>query len=329
MKQLENNHKYNLFYGLQDGQLRHISEVSNGIKCKCTCPACDKKLVARNGGKKRIHHFAHYESAECKYGVQTSIHIVAKQILEKCRQIKVPSVSVFINTEIEKTENDEFISHGEFYSIFSEQYVKFDSVILEKKLHRYIPDVVIISKNKKLIIEIAVTHFVGRQKLEKIISSKISAIEIDLSKIENDFNLNDIEPLIIDNLQNKNWLHNQSAVDKASIKQIEIKNKIDEKNLKEWKKREVREKLEKLEKREKWYKSYYKPVVNRKVSDGYTVQQIENCPLRKREFNGQFYANVRADCDKCEHSRRLRDEEKYLICLFDYHNNKTRKKNSP
>jgi len=320
MDQSENNHKYNLFYGLQDGQLKHISEVVNGLKCNCVCPACEKKLVARNGGEKRIHHFAHYESAECKYGVQTSIHIAAKNILEKSRHIKVPKVYVFVNTEIEKTYYNEFISHGEFCEISSEQYVKFDSVTLEKKLHKYIPDIVITSKNKKLIIEIAVTHFVGRHKLEKIIDSKISAIEIDLSKIENDFNLNDLEQLIIENLENKNWLHNQFAINSTSNKQKEIRSKIDKKNLSYW---------EEKERLMKWYKSYYKPVVYRKVTDDYSVQQIENCPLKKREFNGMFYASVRVDCIACEHSRGLRDEEKYLVCLFEYNSTKERNKNSP
>ena len=315
MDNLETGHKYNLFYGLLDGELSHISEVANGLKCKCFCPACNKKLVARNGGKKRIHHFAHYESAECKYGVQTSIHIAAKQILEKTGKIKVPSVSVFINTEIEKTDY-EFICHGEFHKISDELYISIDSVVLEKKLHKYIPDVVITSKNKRLIIEIAVTHFVGRQKLEKIKASKISAIEIDLSKIENDFNLADLEPLIIDNLENKAWLYNQFGLEQTSKKRAEIFKLINDKNLKEWRARE---------KREIWYKQYYMPVIQRLVSDDYVVQQIENCPLKKREYNGQFYASVKKDCYECEHSRWLRDDDKYLICLYDYHQGKKEK----
>jgi competence CoiA-like predicted nuclease len=91
MEQVENEilnteHTYNLFYGLLDNELKHISEVKNGLKCDCICPACEKKLVARNGGQKRKHHFAHYESAECKYGVQTSIHIAAKNILERVKK---------------------------------------------------------------------------------------------------------------------------------------------------------------------------------------------------------------------------------------------------
>lgn len=318
MDSLETDHKYNLFYGLQDGELRHISEVANGLKCLCVCPACDKKLVARNGGQKRIHHFAHYESAECKYGVQTSIHIAAKQILERSLKIKVPSVSVFINTELEKTDY-EFISHGEYYKISDELYIPIEKVTLEKKLHKYIPDVVIFSKNKRLIVEIAVTHFVGRKKLEKIKNSNVSAIEIDLSKIENDFNLVDLEPLIVDNIENKNWLYNQYSQEQSSIKRKELFRQIEAKNKKKWQERE---------KREIWYKQYYKPVINRQVSDGHVVQQIENYPLKKREYNGQYYASVKRDCVECNQSRWLRDNDQYLICLYDYNNDKQKRKNS-
>jgi len=302
-------HTYNLFYGIQNGELKHISEVENGLKCNCFCPACEKKLVARNGGHKRIHHFAHYESAECKYGVQTSIHIAAKNILEKTKRIKVPSVSVFINTEIEKKSYC-FISHGNFQEISSDKYIHFEEVILEKKLHRYIPDVVIISNGKRLIIEIAVTHFVGRKKLQKIITSNVSAIEIDLSKIENDFKLDELESLIIDKLENKNWLHNQYGIQKRNILQLEKNIEIDKKNETEFLIRE---------KRETWYKSHYREIVYRKVSDDYTVKQIENCPLRKREYQGQYYASVNSDCRHCMHSRNEREEGKYLICLHDYH----------
>ncbi len=315
MDKLEIDHKYNLFYGLQDGELRHISEVANGLKCNCLCPACNEKLVARNGGQKRIHHFAHYISAECKYGVQTSIHIAAKQILDKIGKIRIPPVSVFINTEIER-DDYEFVSHGKFYKISDERYITIDNVVLEKKLHRYIPDVVIISGSKRLIVEIAVTHFVGRQKLEHIKASKVSAIEIDLSKIENDFNLADLETLIIENIEQKEWLHNEYAQKQNTKKRAVILKEINDTNKKKWREREERE---------EWYRQYYKPVVQRQVSEDYSVQQIEDCPLKKREYNGQFYASVKKDCVECENSRWLREDGKSLICLYDYNRYKRRK----
>jgi hypothetical protein len=319
MEQFKNEHKYNLFYGLKNGQLKHISEVENGLKCNCFCAACEKRLVARNKGLKRIHHFAHYESAECKYGVQTSIHLVAKEILEKKGQIKVPKVTIFLNEEIEVSEQRIFISKGHFENLSDDKYIKFDNVILEKKLHKFIPDVVAIVGNKKLIIEIAVTHFVGRQKLQKIIDSKISAIEIDLSKIQNDFNINELEPLIIDNIESKKWLHNQYSVEEKSKRQIELTNSIRKKNQNEERRKTKAE-------REEWYKKYYKKIINRQTKNGRTIAQIENCPLQKRQYQGQFYANINLDCNNCEHSRNTRENNTVLICLFEYHKYKADKK---
>jgi len=210
MNQEIKNHTQNQFYGLKNGDLRHISDVENGLKCDCICPACNEKLVAKNSGTKRINHFSHYTNKVCKYGAQTSLHLAAKNILEKVKRIKVPRVEIFINKGIEKGRN-EFISKGEFIEISNDFYIPIENVILEKKLHTYIPDVVILSKGKKLIVEIAVTHFVGREKLKMIKDSKISAIEINLSHLKNDFNINQLEKLIIEDLNNKSWLHNEFA----------------------------------------------------------------------------------------------------------------------
>jgi hypothetical protein len=298
-------HQYHLYYALKDGKLKHISQVDNGLKCDCICPACEKKLVARNGGQKRVHHFAHYKSPECKYGVQSSIHLAAKDILLRLKKIKVPSILIFCNTEIEKRETD-FVSHGEYIEILTEKYISFDNVITEKKLHRYIPDVVVFSKGKKLIIEIAVTHFVGRHKLDKIIESNISALEIDLSDLGIEFKMEDLESLIIDNIKNKSWLHNCFANEQKRKKQEQINNKVIAKIRKE-----------NAEKREIWYRNYYKNVTKRLINNN-EVLHIEGCPMKKREFKGLFYANYKSDCTNCENSRGLRENDKYLICLFNY-----------
>lgn len=311
MDQNEKNHKYNLFFGLQENQLKHISEVENGLKCNCVCPACEKKLVARNGGKKRVHHFAHYENIECKYGVQTSIHIAAKNILEEKLRIMVPEVSVFLNTEIEKLEFGGFISHGEYQILSSARNIEFDSVVLEKRLHKYIPDVIAKTRDKQMIIEIAVTHFVGRKKLDQIIESKISALEIDLSKIKNDFNYIDLEQLIIQGLENKKWLFNQFAQNEKKERQLKRLENIKNKNLHS-------ATINKEKDREVWYTKYYKDVVERKTENGKVARHILNCPLMKRKFNGINYANLKIDCMNCEHSRGLRENELFLICIYDY-----------
>lgn len=43
------------------GELVHVDDAPNGKACGCVCPdpGCGQPLIARNNGKKRIHHFAH------------------------------------------------------------------------------------------------------------------------------------------------------------------------------------------------------------------------------------------------------------------------------
>lgn len=317
MDNLDNKHQYHLYFALKEGELKHISEVENGLKCNCICPACEKTLIARNGGIKRVHHFAHYESAECKYGVQSAIHLAAKNVLGRIRKIKVPSVHVFCTTEIEKRDT-EYISHGTFINISEERYIPIEAVITEKKLHKYIPDVVAISRGKKLIIEIAVTHFVGRKKLGKIMESNVSALEIDLSDLDNEFKLEDLETLIIENIEHKTWLYNRYANEQRVVKQRQLTNEINKKN-----------KLAFRQEREHWYINHYKDVVVREIYSKNSVLHVDSCPLKKREFKGQFYANVRTDCFNCEYSRGLRENDKFLICLHQYYEKKRRRTELP
>ena len=346
----ERNEKgfHNLFYGLLDNNLKHISEVKNGLNCSCICPSCEKKLIAKNGGKKKVHHFAHYESNECKYGVQTSIHLAAKNIFTKIKSIKIPEVNVWLKVEIED-EHLGIISHGEFIKFKDEHYVEFVDVKTEKKLHSYIPDVVLVfSSGKRLIVEIAVTHFVGREKLENIKDSKVSAIEIDLSDIKNDFSLEELEKIIIHHTSKKTWLYNDyisnnqkaiSQIEKETERLIlELKERTEaqkqereEKRRKEEEEQYIKERLRGMEqhkfktlrdikattkqiKQEEYYKPYYKEIAYVEIEPGYVIARIKNCPLKKRVKNGKYFADVHVDCIDCSNFREVKEHGKYLIC---------------
>ena len=55
-----------LAYALNNEKnLVHIDSVKNGLECGCICPGCKEKLVAKNDGKVREHHFAHV-SGSCE-----------------------------------------------------------------------------------------------------------------------------------------------------------------------------------------------------------------------------------------------------------------------
>lgn len=55
-----------LTYGLQNEELKHVSNVENGLSCNCICPHCKQTLIAKNNQKnKKESHFSHYSAIEC------------------------------------------------------------------------------------------------------------------------------------------------------------------------------------------------------------------------------------------------------------------------
>ena len=272
----------NFEYALKNKRLVHIAEVERGLKCDCFCPCCKDRMVAKKGKKVR-HHFAH-QNEECKYSFETVLHYMAKEILETEMKIQLPIV------QLPKLMQLLFLGHDhplevEPHVLSDEKTITFDDVILEKRFHEIIPDVLIITRKKQLIIEIRVTHEVDDTKLRKIKSCGISALEIDLSNINRAVTYDELKEILISDSKNKKWIYNHKATE--------------------------------LE--EEWLK-LYKPIkkstrVNEK---GYGfIYEIKNCPLKVRSWKGNHYANINLDCRNCPYY--LSNE---FISLFDsnYHN---------
>ena len=61
------------------GQLVDVDKVPVGNKCGCFCPACKEPLIAKNQGRKRMHHFSHQSGTECDYAIESMLHLLAKE----------------------------------------------------------------------------------------------------------------------------------------------------------------------------------------------------------------------------------------------------------
>ena len=86
-----------LQYGIRDGKIVHISDIprdQNGLACNCTCPGCRTSLQARIGTKKQKHFAHNNESRDTASAQQTALHMLAKEIIEKEKQIFVPGATV-------------------------------------------------------------------------------------------------------------------------------------------------------------------------------------------------------------------------------------------
>lgn len=184
-----------LQYGLRNGKLIHISEVISGKDCECVCPSCECTLVAKKGTKKK-YHFAHYSTHECRYALETSLHMATKDILEKNKMIMIPEAEL----EFEGTYNKWIIS--------DKKSIIFDKIELETQLSGIVPDVLCYSSGTPLLIEITVTHGIDNIKLEKIKSLGFSTLEINLSDFNREFDPIELEKIIIYETCNKKWIFN-------------------------------------------------------------------------------------------------------------------------
>lgn len=214
-----------LTYALdKSGKMVYVDDVDNGIECNCLCPECKGKLVAKNKGKIKEHHFAHSNGMDCPGAQMTALHMLAQQIIEEEKQVMLPDYQ------------------GEYVNKKTEDRV-FDRVSLEETIKtrdgEIRPDCVgyICGKDKKeyrLLIEIFVTHEVDENKSKAIQSSNEYCIEIDLSDlIKTDYTRELIAKRLKEQKNDRKWLNcpvydeqEKEELDKAE--QIRLEQELEE-----------------------------------------------------------------------------------------------------
>lgn len=198
----------NLTYGLIDGKVTHISKVESGLDCGCFCPACGDRLIAKKGDVVR-HHFAHQSNKPCESGVESALHLAAKEIIASAGKMTIPEVRLRFP-----------YSYKPDILIHESMEIKIDHVELEKRLDNIIPDVVVYSGGKRLFIEIFVTHAIDERKLQKIRNLNVSTIEIDLSKYEKFADEQELVRIILEDDPRKKWKYN--AVEAKTLQRYKM-----------------------------------------------------------------------------------------------------------
>lgn len=153
-------------------------EVPLGKRCGCICPACEDELIARhetNGHK--TPHFSHDSGADCAKGLETAVHLAAKQLIEQEKLLFLPKVEA----TLEKANG-----FGEIHRrkrVLVEGGLKaMDSVRIEVQLGPIRPDLIAVPVGQsEICVEIAVTHFVDSDKLARVRETGMALVEIDLS----------------------------------------------------------------------------------------------------------------------------------------------------
>jgi hypothetical protein len=202
--------QHHIFAVDANGDPVHVSDVPNGQKCGAFChmPDCNGALEACQGKIVRPY-FRHQASTNCSPSRESQLHLFAKKILAKRRELKIPSHAAQAAGVVEQ--------------VVSETIYKFDKVTLEKTVGEIRPDVILESAGgRRLLVEVYVRHKTGAEKCAKIANANLDAIEIDLSAISWDDGPETwIEPILYS--APRTWLHSTKAAKRelALTKELE------------------------------------------------------------------------------------------------------------
>lgn len=180
-------------------QLVNIKQVEKGLACHCFCFECNEPVVARKG-EKNEHHFAHSSNKEsCNISPESILHKFAKQVIMEEQSIVLPPLP----------NNDEMEA----------KTWQFDSLVEEQAIGPIRPDLVASIDNDMLLIEVAVTSFVDKEKLDFIKQLSFKTVEIDLRELLSqsiDIPSEEARQFILEQVHNKKWLYPEAIEPKTS-----------------------------------------------------------------------------------------------------------------
>lgn len=156
-----------------NGDIVNASSVQRGNDCNCICIGCGEPLQARQGNRNR-HHFSHINNTNCS--PETVLHIIAKQVFMNNNKLLLP----------------------EDKGWFHYTKVKEECLVGNQK-----PDIIVKGPEGTLHIEIAVTHFIDDTKLAKITLARYNTVEIDLSHLEYQTDINELQKILIERNEEK------------------------------------------------------------------------------------------------------------------------------
>ncbi|MCR5636994.1 MAG: hypothetical protein K6F76_07455 [Clostridiales bacterium] len=259
---MKNKH---MTYALKNNRITYIDDVEKGLKCGCVCPACGEALIAKQGNK-LTHHFAHRSDTDCEYGYQTSLHLAAKEILSNAKRINLPQVIL------------NFPGSSKSVRISDSVTLDFDKIELEKNFGGIIPDIVAYKGDRKLFIEVYVTHKIGDSKLVKIKKADISTIEIDLSKMNHNISREELTHVLLSECSEKKWVYNKKC--------------------------------------KFWLDKFYERADKMQLKNRGLAIHADWCPISARNYKGKPYANYMDDCSYCEFNIGVENDTDGRSCLY-------------
>ncbi|SET99281.1 competence protein CoiA family protein [Hymenobacter actinosclerus] len=180
--------------------VKHISEVASGRK-GYYCMGCGRQMQAKKGFQRR-NHFAHDATdvenrGKCTFSDETHRHKLAKEALQRLKQIRVPSLYKYSPFDMEDEPRLIRNAHNIEAARVEAELPFFENEAGEVKWGRNLdmsestgrhlliqPDIAFFNKEGKpiLLIEIVATHKVNKEKLIKIWRLGIDTIQVTVPK---------------------------------------------------------------------------------------------------------------------------------------------------
>ncbi|MCI5677357.1 MAG: competence protein CoiA family protein [Candidatus Faecisoma sp.] len=193
-----------------------ISDIKKDIELKYKkyyCPNCKSEVIPKIG-KIRSAHFAHKNHCCDLNDIhESSLHLMCKQILVEEKSIMLPEYTIFdeyafIGKEMHnKYYNKKLPKNLKYYIDEPKKIFDFSTIEIEKYLKDIRPDI-IIGDEKKILIEITVTHPINDEKKKKIKMYNYNVLEIDMSYfVYKEFTRDEIRELLVNSEKNKKWIN--------------------------------------------------------------------------------------------------------------------------
>lgn len=207
-------------------QLVRVEDVPSGLACNCYCAKCGERFEAVHSTSRRWH-FRHHESTNCDGSFESAVHLLAKEVLVQTKCLMLPELKV-------KTSKALWVrgTRGFWETVVEPQLMHFDTVKDEVGMDGRVPDIVMWKGDRKLLVEIFVTHDLTEEKLVWIRERDLATISVNLSWANYDINADSLTRSLHEGLSVEmtprfnivSWVHHpwtkaaQERVDAAYVK---------------------------------------------------------------------------------------------------------------
>ena len=166
-------------------KLVRVEEVPSGLACNCFCAKCGSPFEAVHPKSKR-KHFRHHQTVDCQGSFESAVHLLAKKVLVQNKCLMLPYLKVQPSKSLwqlgTRVMQEELVVERKLWH--------FESVKDEVRMDGRIPDIVMWKGERKLLVEIFVTHDITEEKLEWIRERDLATIRVDLSWADYDITEN-------------------------------------------------------------------------------------------------------------------------------------------